>query len=80
MLWKCFLDNLKLVDVSPISKKNGGLDKENFRPVIVLFNVSKVCERIIYCQTDAFMQDKLSNLLTGTIVFHKVLCSTWETI
>ena len=61
----CFPDDLKLAEVSPIFKKNDDLDKENYRPVSVLFNVSKVFERIIYSQIDAFMQDKLSNLLTG---------------
>ena len=61
----CFLDDLKLAEVSPIFKKNDDLDKENNRPVNALFNVSKVFERIIYIQIDAFMQDKLSNLLTG---------------
>ena len=44
---------------------NDDLDKENYRPVSVLLNVSKVSERIIYSQIDAFMRDKLSNLLTG---------------
>ena len=61
---RCFPDNLKLAEVSPIFKKNDGLDKENYRPVSVSFNVSKVFERIIYSQIDAFMRVKLSNLLT----------------
>ena len=61
----CFPDDLKLSEVGPIFKKNNDLEKENYRPVSVLFNVSKVFERIIYSQIDAFMQDKLSNLLTG---------------
>ena len=60
-----FPDDLKLAEVSSIFKKNDDLDKENYRPVSVLLNVSKVFERIIYSQIDAFMQDKLSNLLTG---------------
>ena len=60
----CFPDDLKLAEVSPILKKNN-LDKENYRPVIVLFKLSKVFERIIYSQIDVFMQDKLSNILTG---------------
>ena len=38
----CFPDDLKLTKVSPISNKNDDLDKENYRPVSVLFNVSKV--------------------------------------
>ena len=61
----CFPEDLKLEEVSPIFKKNDDLDKENYRPVGVLFNVSKVFERIICSQIDALMQDKLSNLLTG---------------
>ena len=44
----CFLDNLKLAEVSPIFKKNDDLDKENHTTVSVLFNVSKVFERIVY--------------------------------
>ena len=40
----CFPDDLKLAEVSPIFKKNNDLDKENYRPVSVLFNVSKVFE------------------------------------
>ena len=76
-LWKIFLqtclsfeieffpDNLKLAKVSPIFKENDDLDKENYRSVSVSFNVSKVSERIIYSQTNVFLQDKLSNLLTG---------------
>ena len=48
-----------------IFKKINDLDKENYRPVSVLFNASKVSERIIYSQIATFIEDKLSNLLTG---------------
>ena len=61
----CFPDDLKLAEVIPIFKKNNDLDKENYGPVSVLFNVSKVFEKTMYSQIGAFMQDKLSNLLTG---------------
>ena len=44
----CFPDNSKLVEVIPIFKKNDDLDKENYKPVSVLFNMSKVFERISY--------------------------------
>ena len=37
-----FLDDLKLAEGSPVFKKNDYLDKENYSPVNVLFNVSKV--------------------------------------
>ena len=59
----CFPDDLELAKVNPIFKKNNDLDKENYRLVSVLFNVSKAFERTIYSQIDAFMQDKLSKLL-----------------
>ena len=61
----CFADDLEIAEVSPIFKKNDDLDKGNYRRVIVLFNVLKGFERIIYRQIDTFMQDKLLNLLTG---------------
>ena len=61
----CFPDNLKVAKVSPVFKKNDDLDKGSYGPDSVLFNVSKVFERIMYSQIDAFMQDKLSNLFIG---------------
>ena len=38
---------LKLVEVSPIFEKEDALDKENYRYVSVLSNVSNVFERIM---------------------------------
>ena len=35
----CFPDDLKFAEVRPIFKKSDDLDKENYRPVSVLFNV-----------------------------------------
>ena len=61
----CFPGDLKLAEVSTIFKKNDDLNKENYRPVSVLINVSKVFERIVYSEIDASMQDKLPNVLTG---------------
>ena len=68
----CSPDDLKLAEVRPIFKKNDDIDKENYRPVSALFNVSKIFERIIYSQIHVFLQDKLSNLLTG---FRKTNCT-----
>ena len=45
--------------------RNDDKDKQNYRSVNILFNASKVFKRIICTQVDVFMQDKLSNLLTG---------------
>ena len=54
---ECFPDDLKLAEVSPFFKKYDDLDKENYRFLCVLFKVSKVFEKIMFCQTDAYMQD-----------------------
>ena len=64
--------DLKLVEVSPVFKKNDDLDKENYRPVSVLSHMSKVFERIVYNQIDNFMKGKLSNLLTGFRKNHSI--------
>ena len=61
----CFLDQLKAAEVTPIFKKNDDLDKENYRLVNVLGHVSKITERVTYIQIENFMEDKLSELLTG---------------
>ena len=61
----CLPDDLKLAELSPIFKKIDDLDKENSRPVSVLFYVPKFFKKIMYRQIDAFTQDKLPNLLTG---------------
>ena len=52
-----FPDELKLAEVSPIFKKNDGLDKENYMPVSILSYVSKVFERIMYIQINTFMRE-----------------------
>ena len=61
----CYLDDLKLAEISPVFKKKDDLNKENYRPVRVLSHMSKVFERIMYQQIADFKKDKLSNLLTG---------------
>ena len=61
----CYPDDLKLAEVSPVFKKKGDLDKENYRPVSALSHVSKVFQRVMYHQIEDFMKDKLSDLLIG---------------
>ena len=66
----CFPDKLKAAEIILIFKKNDDLDKENCRPVSVLFHVSNIFERIIYIQIENFMEDKLSKLLTSFRINH----------
>ena len=42
-----FLDSLKRANITPVHKKDGPLDKENYRPVSILPLLSKVYERAI---------------------------------
>ena len=60
----CFPEELKLAEVSSIFKKEGDLDKENYKPLSVLPHVSKVFERIMYHQINDYMRDKLSKQST----------------
>ena len=40
-------------------------DKQNYRPVSTLSNLSKVFEKLIYSQINTYMSDKFSKYLTG---------------
>ena len=43
-----FSEQLKWVDVKPISKKYSGTDKENCTPVSIVPNISKIYERCLF--------------------------------
>jgi len=60
-----FPSKLKLADVSPIHKKLETIKKGNYRPVSVLPVVSKIFERIMDKQTNAYMEKYLSPYLCG---------------
>ena len=60
-----FPNELKLVDVSSVFKKDDDLNKENYRPAIILSHMSKVFERIFYKQIDRFITSKCSPFLCG---------------
>ena len=45
-----FPDQLKWADVKPVFKKNSRTVKENYRPVSILSNISKIYERCLYTQ------------------------------
>ena len=45
-----FPQQLKWADVKPVFKKNSRTDKENYRPVSILPNISKIYERCLYKQ------------------------------
>ena len=60
-----FPSALKMADITPAHKKDERTNKENFRPVSILPSVSKIFERIIYCQIDNEINKHLSDHLCG---------------
>ena len=61
----CFPGELKAADVSPIYKDGDHLSKENYRPISILSNISKVFERILFDQITGFTEKFLSPKLCG---------------
>ena len=60
-----FPQELKLSEVIPVYKRLNPLQKENYRPLSLLPQVSKVFERIIHKQIMNCMTDKLAHSITG---------------
>ena len=52
--------SLKQVDTKPIHKKYSTSDKENYRPVSILPNISKIYERCLYTQMNKYFYPILS--------------------
>ena len=51
-------DELKYAIVKPLFKKNSRLDVGNYRPVSILPIISKILERAIYVQIEAYLKEK----------------------
>ena len=56
---------LKLADASPVSKKKSKNFKDNYRPVSILYNISKIYERCLYDQIQVFFASILSKYQCG---------------
>ena len=57
----CLPSDLKFADVTPAYKKKSKINsKDNYRPVSILSNISKVYERCIYDQMEAYFENILS--------------------
>ena len=55
----------KLADVTPIFKKGSKNSKDNYRPISILRNLSKVFENIMYKQMTTFMDKYFSKFQCG---------------
>ena len=60
-----FPDKLKVVDLSPIFKKDEPQKSKNYRPVSVLPAVSKVFKRLLHKQMSLHVEKYLSPYLCG---------------
>ena len=60
-----FPDRLKLADIIPSFKKGSHTDKANYRPISLLPVVSKIFERLLTNQLNAFIEPSFSKLLCG---------------
>ena len=60
-----FPQELKLADVKPIFKKDSRNDKENYRPISILPNISKIYERCLYEQLSNYFENIFSKFQCG---------------
>ena len=60
-----FLEILKIAEVTPIYKKANPFEKDNYRPISILSNISKIYERIMHNQMNDFFINKLSKYQCG---------------
>ena len=51
-------DDLKSARVAPLFKKNDKTEVGNYRPVSILSIISKVFERVVYDQIEAYLDQK----------------------
>ena len=58
-----FRDILKKAEITPVYEKDNMSDKQNYRPVSTLSNLSNVFEKRIYSQINTYMSDKFSKYL-----------------
>ena len=60
-----FANDLKEADVLPICKKKSKLSKENYMPISILPNISKVYERCLYHQISKSFESRFSKFQCG---------------
>ena len=60
-----FPSRFKLADITPIYKKGTKTSKDNYRPISILPNISKIFEKPIFKQVSMFFDKILSNFQCG---------------
>ena len=81
-----FHNELKEADIVPVHKKKSKCSKENYIPISILPNISKVYERCFYDQISNFFEDVFSKYRCGFSKGYSaqhcflVLIENWEKI
>ena len=65
LLLNSFPNSLKLAEVTPAYKKDGTIDKKNYRPISILPSISKIFGRHHYNQIFNYIEPSLSPYLCG---------------
>ena len=60
-----FPSDLKVADVTPAFKKKSKTSKDNYRPISILPNISKIYERCLYNQMQTYFDNLLSKYQCG---------------
>ena len=60
-----FPNDLKHADIVPLYKKNNKCEKENYRPVSILSNLSKIYEKLMYNQLYEYFDNILFSSQCG---------------
>ena len=70
-VWSNFPQCLKIADITTLNKKGKRNLKENYRPVTILPNLSKIYEKIMFTQMTKFFENIFFSDIN--VVFEKVL-------
>ena len=60
-----FWNSLKNAIISPVHKKGAKTSKDNYRPVSILSNISKIYERLLFKQISEYFEPILSKFQCG---------------
>ena len=65
MKTRFFPSDLKVADVTPVFKKKPKTSKDNYRPISILPNISKLYERCLYNQMQTYFDNLSSKYQCG---------------
>ena len=68
-----FPSDLKVADVTPAFKKKSKTSKDNYRPISILPNISKIYERCLYNQMQTYFDNLMTDLSKAFNCLHQEL-------